>query len=147
MLATLAAIAALQAMPQAELIREGGQIGRAAYAMGACMRIGYTVFPEALEQWQLGFGHRATASGWSERVASAAIRMGTSLESAEMDSRSPEPGLSAQQLRDFTGEMFNGLKARCHRLASEHPELIGNLDQGDRNADAELAIMLAPLNE
>ncbi len=64
-----------------------------------------------------------------------------------MDLRSPEPGLSDQQLRDFAGEMVARMKARCHRLASEHSGRIGNLDHGDRNANAELAIMLAPLSE
>ena len=147
MIATLAAVVAFQAMSQAELIHEGGQIGRASVAMGLCSRIGYTVSSDMGERWAEDFGQRATASGWSEDVTRAAIHMGVSTEVAEMDFRSPEPGLSAQQLRDFAANMVNRMKARCHRLASEHAGLISDLDQGDRNADAELAIMLAPLSE
>jgi hypothetical protein len=143
----LAAALAAQDMTRDDLIAEGEAVGRSSVAMGLCGRLGYTVYQSTGEGWAADFGERAIASGWSEDVALAAIRMGAQAETAELNFDAPEHRGDDAAFRAEVGALFGQMKARCHRLAAEHAGLISNLERGDRNADAEMAILLSPLDQ
>ena len=133
-----------QQMTQEDMISEGEQIGRAATAMGLCSGLGYSVDKDGGIAWARDFGDRAAGAGWDAALAERAIASGSVAEEARMAPPS-DAGLNAEQLRNAAATYIAKVKARCHRLHDEHGGLISNLDQGDRNADAQLAIMLRGL--
>jgi hypothetical protein len=136
-----------QDMTQAEMIDEGAQIGRAAAVVGVCGELGYTVYQETGERWAEDYTERGLASGWSEGVLGSAIEAGSAAEIAEMNFTMPAHNGDAAVFNAAVTAVFDRLKARCRRLGAEHAGLISGLDAGDRNADAKLAIMLAPLRQ
>jgi hypothetical protein len=136
-----------QDMTQAEMIAEGAQIGRAAAAIGVCGELGYTVYQDTGRRWADDFEERGVMSGWSIGVLSSAIEAGTADEVAEMDLTMPTHSGDDDAFIAAATAVYDRLKARCRRLGVERAGLISGLDAGDRNADAKLAIMLAPLRQ
>lgn len=142
--AALAIALLAQQMTQEEMISEGAMIGRAGSAMGLCSALGYSVDKSAGAAWAQDFSHRVAGAGWDPALANRAIASGSVTEEAEM-APPTDAGLNAEQLRNTAATYIGNVKARCHRLHDEHAGLISDLDQGDRNADAQLAIMLRGL--
>ena len=143
----LALVLGGQNMSQADLIYQGERIGRMSAAAGACAAIGYEVDPSVGERLVDGYGRAALASGWSEDVAVAAINSGASRERLESESFEPPAGASGPELRRFATAAFARSKERCHDLEWRYPGVIVDLERGDRNVDARLAIMLQPLDD
>ena len=133
-----------QQMTQEELISEGTMIGRAGSAMGLCSALGYSVDKGAGATWAQDFSQRVAGAGWDPALAERAIGSGSVAEEVEM-APPTEAGLNAEQLKNTAATYIAKVKARCLRLHDEHAGLISDLDQGDRNADAQLAIMLRGL--
>jgi hypothetical protein len=132
---------------QDEVIEEGERIGRAAAAMGMCKSFGYRVYEQTGAHWAQTFGEDAEASGWSASVVQSAIQAGTASELAEAALQDiPDAATDAEFVAQATA-VVERVKARCRRLAQEHSGLISHLDEGDRNADAQLAIMVRPLSQ
>ena len=134
-----------QNMTQAEMIAEGEELGRSLFALGMCGSMGYQTHEDVGIQWAENFGERATASGWAASVGVTAIERGQNLEDAETRLDVPGDELSDSEFVEEVTAIVDALKVRCRRLAAEHPDLLSNIDQGDRNADAQRAIMLGPL--
>jgi hypothetical protein len=135
-----------QEMTPAQLVTEGEDIGRALFAMGVCKAVGYTTHDDAAMTWGEDFGARATAAGFTEAIAQSAIEQGIQSEQAETDLPRPGPEVSPEEFRARITGAMSGIKSRCRRLSLEHSALISNLDQGERNADAQLAILMRPLD-
>lgn len=147
MIALTLAIAILaQDMNQAEMMAEGEDIGRSVFAMGTCSGIGYTVHEENAGRWGQDYAERGVAAGWSEDVLIAATQSGNRMEEADLALTAPSHEGDDEVFRARVTALVERIKDRCHRLADEHANLISSLDQGDRNADAQLAIMLRPLD-
>lgn len=142
----IAATLFAQDMTQAEMIDEAEQIGRAGYAMGVCSRH-YDVQPEIMQRWTDDFRERAAAAGWSESVMVAALQSGVRKAGSALDLSVPTIEVGEPAFRAGVAAMFDRIKASCHRFQTEHSGLITDMDQGDRNADADLAITLRPLDE
>jgi len=143
---TFALVLLGQDMTQADLVMEGEAIGRSIFAMGVCKAVGYTTHDDAAMAWGEDFGVRATAAGFTEAIAQSAIEQGVQSEQAETDLPRPGSEVSTAEFRARITGAIEGVKSRCRRLSVEHSALIGNLDQGERNADAQLAIMMRPLD-
>lgn len=146
MIAALAAVAFLQTMTQAELLAEANDLGRSAAIMGACSSLGYTIYQDEGIGWAESFSARAQRSGWSQEVVDAAVEAG--VDDAEQDMNltlPPERGSNEDLIVQATA-WIEAMKAKCHGLHRDHAGLIGDLANGDRNADARLAIMLGPIN-
>ena len=134
-----------QAMSQAEMIEEGDDIGRSAFAMGVCDSMGYTVHDDAAGRWGDDFFERGASAGWSTETLRSAFDAGGRNEEADIDLTVPDRGVDNSAFVAGVTAQVEKVKARCHRLAREHSGLISRLDEGDRNADAQLAIMLGSL--
>ena len=147
MFAEIAFALALQAMPQAEFLAEGEQVGRLAGRSGACQSAGYEINDERGLAVAKDFSERAKAAGWNDDLIASAISSGSRLEEIELSPFTDVPeGMSDAELRRFATEFFATLKTRCASLAANYPGVIVDVEQGHRNADAKLAIMLRPLD-
>lgn len=135
-----------QEMTRAEMDDEAGLIGAASVAIGVCGRFGYNVHPNTLDQWTNDFSHRAEASGWDEEVVAGAARRGAAEEQARLDLQPPPDDLTTGQLRIFAVAMLTRIKGRCRQLDANHAGLVSDLSDGDRNADAQFASVLQPLD-
>lgn len=146
-LAFLGLALALQSMPQSDLIFRGENVGRFSAAAGACEAIGYEIDEDVgvglIEQ----FRKAALAAGWTEETAAAAVSAGAALHQSEMELAEPPEGASDADLRRYAVTMFARFKEQCHDLERRYPGVIVDLERGDRNADARLAIMLRPLDD
>ena len=134
-----------QQMTQEDMISEGEQIGRAATAMGTCKAIGYSVDELAGARWAEAYMTRAAESGWTVEVADNAVDAGSAAEALRLAVPQYDRSLTPSQLRGLATDFITKVKARCRRLSAEVPGMIRDVDQGDRNADAQLAIMLRGL--
>ena len=134
-----------QQMNQEDLISEGEQIGRAATAMGTCQAVGYPVDELAGARWADAYMTRAAESGWAVEVADNAVDAGSAAEALRLAVPQYDPSLTPSQLHGLATDFITKVKARCRRLSAEVPGMIRDVDQGDRNADAQLAIMLRGL--
>ena len=138
---------AMQTMPQSDFLAEGEQIGRLAGRSGACASAGYEVDDERGLAIANDFSDRAKAAGWPEDLIAEAISSGSRLEEIELSPFTDVPeGMSDAELRRFANDFFATLKTRCASLAANYPGVIVDVEQGHRNADAKLAIMLRPLD-
>ena len=101
-----------QAMSQAEMIEEGDDIGRSAFAMGVCDSMGYTVHDDAAGRWGDDFFERGASAGWSTETLRSAFDAGGRNEEADIDLTVPDRGVDnsafvasvnsyIESLRDF----------------------------------------------
>lgn len=146
MIAALIIAVVIQSMTRAEMLAEADDLGRSAAVMGACSSLGYTTYPEEGLAWAEEFSARAEQSGWGNVVVRAAVDAGVDAEELELNLALPPNTATDDELVSKATAWVDAMKAKCHRLHSDHAGLIGDLPTGDRNADARLAVMLAPLN-
>ena len=147
MIAALVAAVLLQAMSQEQMILEGEKIGRAAAALGFCAGFGYTIDQEAAEHWGEDFGERAIMAGWSEAVVIEAIQSGTAAEMADINPPAVDPGLTDAEFVAEVTTFVEHMKARCRSLQVETPDLIRDIEAGDRSADEMLATIVRARSE
>ncbi len=145
MLSLMIALAlAGQDMTESGLLAEGERIGRAASAMGLCEETGYTVHEDAREVWSNDYFARGAASGLSAETLRAAVDAGREKEDAEFNFTIPGGG-DGSAVVALIKTYVQRVKVRCHDVAEQRAGLITDLQDGDRNADAQLEIMFGPL--
>lgn len=134
-------------MTQDAFVDRGIALGRMAASAGACESAGYEVDRELGVDLAETYAAEAKEAGWPESLAAEAIRTGSDMGAQDLQVRMEVADADDPLLEDKARAAFGWLKAHCHSAAQAYPGLIPDVESGDRNLDARVAIILRPLHE